>query len=137
MTGLKSKRLAIPSQSLLRKAQSTEHSRPLNDCVFILKTLSVCAPADKFGLVYSPTYPGVNHAGVFVHMRLDHWKQATPLDQMQVVLMSVEGHIDNYANGVGDSQLQKAQKFLNEFEVLLNILKENGNQWEPEDDNQG
>lgn len=62
-------------------------------------------------------------------MKLSHWKQATPLDQMQVILMSIEGHLDNYANGVGTNQLQKAQVFLNELDVLVNHMKEKGNTW--------
>jgi hypothetical protein len=63
-------------------------------------------------------------------MKLPHWKQATPIDQMQVILMSVEGHVDNYANGVGENQLQKAQAHLNELSELVKFMKENGNKWE-------
>lgn len=62
-------------------------------------------------------------------MKLSHWKQATPFDQMKVILMSIEGHLDNYLEGIGENQLQKALAHLKELGELVKFIKE-GNTWE-------
>lgn len=57
--------------------------------------------------------------------KLDHWKQANPIDQFAVILMSMEGHMDNFKHGIGSGKpLQALDAHITELMALLPFMRQ-------------
>ena len=58
-------------------------------------------------------------------MKPERWKQATPADQLQVILGSLEGHLSNWEDGIISAEKfqSRAREHLLDLQILLPHLR--------------